>query len=83
MELRTLPDDFRHKIRTNGGMTLILITEFGDMSFENSSPVKKDALIADYNEDGGDTLLLAWTGQYKTDIFLLTQEDLNKHYREK
>lgn len=85
MQLRNLPDDFEKrglKFRTAQSMTLILITEAGEILFENSSPLQKDELMKLYGGDGsGDVMLLAWNGQYKTDIFELTDEDLRKHYK--
>jgi len=83
MELRKLADNIGGiKIRTSGGMTLILMDGDKVFSFENSSPLQKDKLIEAYEAGDSDfVLLLAWTGQYKTDIFELSQEDLDKHYK--
>ena len=33
-----------------------------------------------YDEAAGDILLFAWMGQWKTDVFVLTEADLQKHY---
>ena len=79
MKPRSLPENFSIKLRTSGIITLILITEFGDISFENTA-TGKDKLMESYNPDA-DTMLMAWTGQYKTDIFELTPEDLKTFYR--
>lgn len=82
MQPRKLPDTFPHKIRSSGSFTLILLNGDKEFSFENSSPLQKDALIDEYRSGDSDcVLLLAWTGQYKTDIFELTEEDLDKHYK--
>ncbi len=86
MELRKLPDDFSRKIRNDGGMTLILIDESAGIEFENASPLGKDRLVKQFKDNFGDLncghqLLLAWTGKYKTDIFHLTQDDIDKHYK--
>lgn len=81
MELRKIPDNFPFKIRSSGAMTLILEKD-GGFTFENSSPVQKDALVAQYDPtDCGNTLLMAWTGQYKTDIFIVTPHDLERFYK--
>lgn len=81
MTPRKLPENFPFKIRTSGAMTLILIDGVA-VAFENSSPLGKDKMIDSFMEfDGRAMLLLAWTGQYKTDIFELTREDILKHYR--
>ena len=82
MKTRSLPEDFPFKIRTSSAMTLILIqNDSNETFFENSSPNGKDELLSHYSESEGDTLLLAWTGKYKTDIFLIDEVDIEKHYR--
>jgi hypothetical protein len=76
-----IPDDFPHKIRKSALFTLILIKRGGDVFFENASPVQKDALVEQFDETGGDLLLMTWTGQYRSDVFLVTPADLERHYK--
>lgn len=87
---KQLPENIPFKIRTSGTMTLILMQEtiFGasggedGIEYENTSPLNKDKLVEKYLRDPDDCILfLAWTGSYKTDVFLLTEEDIDKHYK--
>lgn len=80
MEPRKL-ENYPYKIRKHSGSTLILIKKNGEISFENASPVGKDMLVEAYSPDDGDVLLLAWTGNYRTDIFRLTDANLRGLYR--
>lgn len=69
-------------IRTSPDLTLIFISNDGScVRFENSSVVGKDELVNEFQHGG--KLLLAWTGKYRTDIFEITQNDLNEHYFKK
>lgn len=93
MKLKTLPENFPFKIRNSSAMTLMLLdmrlimaAGFDDgCEFENTSPLAKDKLVERFMEfdasDNDTILLLAWNGQYRTDIFELTREDISKHYR--
>jgi len=65
------------KIRTADHTTLILVKASGDAMYGRTRS-DKDDIIADFNADA-DLLLWAWTGQFRTDIFLLKQDDI-KHY---
>lgn len=76
---RTLEDDFDVELRTVQSFTLILVKQDGFATYVRTVN-EKDALVSKY-EDGKDLLLLAWTGNYKTDIFLLGQDDSVKHFK--
>jgi hypothetical protein len=79
-ELRKLEaSDPVGSLRTDRGKTLILIKANGEKSFAKSAG-EKDLLLQRY-DSATDLLMLAWTGNYSTDIFLLTQQDLDRHYR--
>ena len=75
---RPLPEGLPGKLRTQEGMTLILVQASGAARYGRTCE-DKDALVGEYAE--GDLLLLAWTGRYRTDVFLLSAQDLAKHYR--
>lgn len=75
----SLPTPFPYKIRNSKEMTLILVKADGSVSIVVDGRADKDALVARY--DNGDILLMAWTGQWSTNIFLLTRADIDNHYR--
>ncbi len=78
--LRTLESqnpEFFPKIRTSKGMTLILVTTDGDATFA-SDVFGKEEIISKRKPE--DLLMLAWTGQWSTDIFLVTDGDLEKFW---
>lgn len=58
---------------------MILIQGTGEARYGRTR-ADKDAIVAEFNERT-DLLLWAWTGQYHTDIFLLTAKDLDRYYR--
>ncbi len=83
-----LPTNFRYlsdsshpaqPIRVFDGCTLILIKSDGEASFGRTRAAK-DEIIAKFAPEV-DLLLLAWTGQYRTDIFHLTAKDLENYYK--
>lgn len=76
--LRNLPEDFEGPIRTRQTLTLIVVDEDGMVSFANTA-TGKDIIIDHLHE--GELLMMAWNGQYRTDIFLLTAADIEKHYK--
>lgn len=76
-KFRHLPPDFNRKIRIMDGSPLILVKATGEASFSNSR-TGKDELVSQV--ETLDLLLFAWVGQWKTDVFVITQEDLKKHY---
>ncbi len=65
-------------IRNMNSSSLILIKPNG-MVESSRFVAEKDRMVSVYVE-GEDLLLFAWHGQYRTDIFILTKEDLAKHY---
>ncbi len=67
------------KIRTADHTTLILVKGSGDAMYGRTRS-DKDHIIQQF-DDKSDLLLWAWVGQYYTDIFQLTQEDLEAHYK--
>lgn len=74
---RSLPSDFSLNLRTAREVTLILVKAGGAASF-GKSRADKDALIARYEQQ--DLLLMAWTGNYSTDIFLLDKAAVLRFY---
>jgi len=79
---RRIPDDFRFKIRTSGSMTLIFTKTLEEtglpmVQYANTA-TEKDKLLDSMQWD---RILLAWNGNYRTDVFDLTPEDLEKHYQ--
>ena len=75
---RTLAADFPWKIRTSRRLTLISVKPSGEACYAIACS-DKDAIVAAHAL--GDLLLLAWMGQYTTDIFLLSAQDLEQHYK--
>jgi hypothetical protein len=81
------PENFRKltdnskpsSIRDEEHMTLILVKATGEACYERTR-TGKDELVTRFDEKN-DLLLLAWTGQYKTDIFQLSADDLATCYR--
>jgi hypothetical protein len=78
--LRKLPDDLHFKIRTSGSMTLIYIPRDSAIPTFANTATGKDKIIEEADL-AVDTVLVAWNGNYKTDIFEYTSEDHRKHYR--
>lgn len=76
---RILAHDHAGKLRDDQGMTLILVQATGEALYA-SSRTGKDAIVARYKPNS-DLLLLAWTGSYRTDVFQLSQADIDAHYR--
>jgi hypothetical protein len=67
------------KIRASDRATLILITQSGDAEYAWRAS-EKDLLVARFVAQT-DLLLFAWTGQWHTDIFILTEQDLTLYYK--
>jgi hypothetical protein len=67
------------KIQKNDRATLILIRESGDAEYAWRA-YEKDNLVSRFNAQT-DLLLFAWVGQWHTDIFMLTEQDVNKYYK--
>lgn len=65
------------KIRDAG--PLILVKENGEAGFA-SMPADKDIIIQKF-EPEKDMLLWGWPGKFRTDIFLLSAEDLKLYYK--
>ena len=65
-------------LRNHEGSTLILIKSTGD-AMCGRTRADKDQIVADFDADA-DLLLWAWTGRYKTDIFVLTKQDVDRYY---
>lgn len=68
-------------IRTDDGSPLILIKDTGEVAWARTR-LEKDQLTSRFN-DQHDLMLWGWQGQYRTDIFRLTQADLDEHYARK
>lgn len=65
-------------MRVNTQSPLILVQGNGDISFAKNR-TDKDALVAKFNPKK-DVLLYAWAGEFSTDVFTVTPDDLKKHY---
>ncbi len=79
LNFRTLsPDNAPPKIRTLDSSPLITVSKSGFAHYARTRG-DKDKLIANYKP--ADLLLFAWTGQHHTDVFILTQTDIDAHYR--
>ncbi len=78
---RRITDDNKppFKIRIADQTTLILIKASGDAEYARTRS-DKDQLIAQFDPKR-DLLLWGWPGDYHTDIFLLTNEDLDIYYK--
>ena len=78
------PENFRAlpleapRLRDDQAMTLILIKASGEACYAHGRTAK-DELVARY-EPASDMLLCAWTGQWKTDVFLLSINDIEARY---
>lgn len=78
-DFRALPGDFPYSdIRAARELTLVLIKAGGVAGWANDR-AGKDAIVAAF--EPVDTLLMAWTGQWRTDMFRLTADDLARYYR--
>ncbi len=76
--LRKAPEGgFSFKIKIARGVTLILVKRDGNVHFAVNQG-DKNVLKQRYEE--GDLLALAWAGEYRTDIFHVTDEDLKRDY---
>ena len=77
---RRITEDSRpqFRIRTNKSTTLILIKSSGDAEYAKGQN-DKDRLVAQFDPEL-DLMLWAWVGQWSTDIFLLSKEDLETYY---
>jgi hypothetical protein len=76
-QFRKLEPNVDLDLRGGGWYTLILIQIEG-ATYGNTVRAK-DLIVSEFKESGG-LLLLAWQGQYKTDVFHLTMEELEKNY---
>jgi hypothetical protein len=65
-------------VRKGGIYSLILVKVDGSAQYANTA-TGKDRLVSEFDPTT-DLLLMAWTGQWKTDIFHLTKEDLDRIY---
>lgn len=75
--LRRLPDNFDGELKYMPTSPLILIKKTGEITFAN---LEKSGLVASYDEDGGDVLLFCWSGNWRSDVFVITNADLEKFY---
>lgn len=74
-EFRKLPDNFDRNMRDMPSSPLILIKSNGEISYGGQH---KDGPVDDYDEESGDVLLFAWAGQWRTDVFVVTADDLKR-----
>ena len=78
-EFRTT--DMNLDLRHSKAYTLILIKKIGRSGFANSSMQDKDILVSNYEEEKGDVLLVSWKGQWRNDVFRLSEIDLDRMYK--
>jgi hypothetical protein len=72
--LRQLEPGFdRNALRRERAMTLLLVA--GSSSWFATTMCGKDELIAKWRSDGG-RLMLAWNGQWRSDVFELSSTDI-------
>lgn len=67
------------RIRANKLSPLLLIKSNGAVEYAVNL-TDKDNLVANFDEKK-DVLVWAWAGEWKTDMFKLSKQDLDKHYR--
>ena len=73
---RTLSDDFVASIIDSSSFTLILISKNDISTFATSGGDKRRLMErCNFNTD---ILLMAWAGNWKTDIFILSESDVKK-----
>jgi len=65
-------------IRNNRSSPLILIKPNGEIYYAKNVG-EKDNLLTQFDPKE-DALLYSWSGQYSTDVFVVTEDDLKKHY---
>lgn len=77
---RVLNEDSRPRVplRNDARLTLILVKTTGEASYARTRG-DKDAMIARLKD--GDLLLMAWTGNHYSDVFLLSREDVERYYK--
>lgn len=80
MNFRKLETKIHSGIRNSKLMTLILIPADCEESTFASDRGGKDAIVQRFKPDV-DLLLMAWTGEWSTDIFRLTAADLDAQYQ--
>lgn len=68
-------------LRSRTSYTLILVKKSGRSGFANSSMQDKDMLISNYKPEDGDILLVSWEGQWRNDVFLLSEQELDTMYK--
>lgn len=86
MDLKFTPDNFRSladhvadvQMRTSAAFTLVLVKADGYAAFA-SRVGEKDDLKKKWNPET-DLLLAVWRGQWRSDVFLLTPLDLERHW---
>lgn len=76
---RRLPDDHVDKLRRWTGYTFILVKSTGEVYWA-CRPKEKDQVVSQFDPDA-DALLMCWQGEWASDIFVLTKDDLAQHYR--
>ncbi len=67
------------EIRDMCGSPLILVKANGQISW-GTQKTYKDDLLKEYDEKAGDVMLFSWSGQFTTDMFIVTAADLKKCY---
>lgn len=80
-DFRTIADDTvppAFKIRNDPKSTLILVRSAGQATYSRTR-AGKDAIVAQC-DSAKDLLLWVWTGTYYTDVFLLSAQDVKRHY---
>jgi hypothetical protein len=76
--LRRFEDTFPVGVRETRESPLILLKPNGTIAWASRAP-EKDELREKFDAVN-DVLLLAWAGQWRTDVFLVTEDELKKIY---
>jgi len=67
------------KIRTDDSSPLILVKATGEAAYGRRR-TDKDSIIERFDPEA-DLLLWAWVGQWRTEVFMLSKEEVDKHYK--
>jgi hypothetical protein len=78
-KLRELPADFGGSIRKDSSLTLIMIDGAAEVRFANRAS-DKDELRRYYDTHSDCKLLIAWTGNWRTDLFALSADELERYW---
>jgi len=81
VNLREVNDGCRGLIRNSPRSPLVLVKSNGEIRYANNRG-DKDALV-ECCDFSADVLLWSWTGEWKTDVFRLSKDDIQNYYKVK